>query len=130
MNWLVIGLLTATGAAAQASTERAHGLNNQGNRLAESGNYAEARRLYEESIGIWRLMGPEFAGHTAGTLLNLGIALCGDGQRHEAAKVFEEALALHRRALGATHLHTLANMNLAASNYLSLGDSGRAEALL
>jgi len=130
MNWLLIGLLTAIGAAAQTSTETAHSLNTQGNRVAESGNYPEAQRLYQESIRIWRRMGPEFEGHTAGVLLNLAAALCGDGQRQAASKVFEEALALHRRALGVTHLHTLTNMNLAASNYLMLGDPERAEALL
>ena len=130
MNWLLIGLLTTLSAAAQTSTETAHRLNTQGNRLAESGNYPEAQRLYRESIQIWRSMGPEFEGHTAGTLLNLAVALSGDGQRQAASKVFEEALTLHRRALGATHHHTLANMNLAASNYLMLGDAERAEALL
>ncbi|MCX6629892.1 MAG: tetratricopeptide repeat protein [Candidatus Solibacter sp.] len=130
MNWLLIGLLTTLSAAAQESTETAQSLNTEGNRVAESGNYAEARRLYQESIRIWRKMGPEFDGHTAGTMLNLAVALCGDGQRQAASKVFEEALGLHRRMLGARHHHTLANMNLAASNYLMLGDPERAEGLL
>lgn len=130
MNWLLIGLILGSSAAAQTSTETAHRLNKQGNREAERGNYAGAQGLYEESIRIWRLMGPEFEGQTAGTLLNLGVSLSGDGQRQAAAKVFQEALALHRRTLGVRHLQTLSNMNLAASNYLMLGDSERAEALL
>jgi tetratricopeptide (TPR) repeat protein len=58
------------------------------------------------------------------------VALAGEGQRQEASKVLQEALVLHRRTLGTTHLHTLSNMNLLASNYLMLGDPGRAEALL
>ena len=130
MNWLLIGLLTAITAAAQTPAETAQSLNTQGNRVAESGNYPEAKRLYQESIRIWRSLGPEFEGHTAGTLLNLAVALAGDGQRQEASKVLEEALVLHRRALGTTHHHTLSNMNLLASNYLMLGDPDRAEALL
>jgi len=130
MNWLLIGLLTAIAAAAQTPAETAQSLNTQGNRVAENGDYPEARRLYEESIRIWRTLGPEFDGHTAGSLLNLAMALCGDGHRPAANKVFEEALALHRRSLGVRHLHTLANMNLLASNYLMLGDPDRAEALL
>jgi tetratricopeptide (TPR) repeat protein len=130
MNGLLIGLLTAITATAQMSSEMAQSLNTQGNRLAESGNYPEALRLYRESINIWRALGPEFEGHTAGTLLNLGVALAGDGQRPAASKVLEEALVLHRHALGVTHHHTLSNMNLLASNYLMLGDPERAEALL
>jgi tetratricopeptide (TPR) repeat protein len=130
MNRLLIGLLTAISAAAQTPAETAQSLNTQGNRVAESGNYPEAQRLYQESIRIWRSMGPEFEGHTAGTLLNLGVALSGDGQRQAASEVLEEALALHRRALGATHHRTVANMNLLASNYLMLGDPERADALL
>src|ERR1019366_242978 len=67
--------------------------------------------------------------HTAGTLLNLAVAMADDGQRLTAAKISEEALALHRPTLGATHHRTVANMNLLASNYLMLGDPDRAEAL-
>jgi tetratricopeptide (TPR) repeat protein len=130
MNGLLIGLLTVITAAAQGPAEMAQSLNNQGNRVADTGNYPEAQRLYQESIRIWRSLGPEFEGHTAGTLLNLGVALAGEGQRQEAAKVLQEALVLHRRALGATHHHTLSNMNLLASNYLMLGDPERAEVLL
>jgi tetratricopeptide (TPR) repeat protein len=130
MNGLLIGILAAITAAAQTPAETAQRLNTEGNRVADTGNYPEARRLYLESIQIWRSLGPQFDGHTAGTLLNLGVALAGDGQRQAASKIFEEALVLHRRALGVTHHHTLANMNLLASNWLMLGDSDRAEALL
>ena len=129
MNWLLIGLLTAIRAAAQTPAETAQSLNTQGNRVAESGNYPEAQRLYREAIQIWRSLGPEYEAHTAGTLLNLAVAMADDGQRLAAVKISEEALALHRRTLGATHHRTVANMNLLASNYLMLGDPDRAEAL-
>ena len=130
MNWLLIGLLTAITASSQTPLENAQRLNEQGNRAGESGNDREAIRLYQESVAIWRSMGPEYEGHTAGTLLNLAVSLSADGQRQEASKVLEEALALHRRALGPTHHRTVSNMNLLASNYLMVGDPERAEILL
>jgi tetratricopeptide (TPR) repeat protein len=122
-------MFTAITTAAQTSVEMAHSLNTQGNRVAESGNNPEAQRLYREAIQIWRSLGPAYDAHTAGTLLNLAVAMTDDGQRLAAVKVSEEALALHRRTLGGTHHRTVANMNLLASNYLMLGDPDRAEAL-
>jgi tetratricopeptide (TPR) repeat protein len=130
MNWLLIGLISGITAAAQTPAEKAQSLNSSGNRVSEAGNYREAKQLYQESIAIWQSLGPEFDGHTAGTLLNLAVALAGEGQRQEATKVLEEALVLHRRALGVTHHHTLSNMNLLATNYLMLGQPDRAEPLL
>ena len=130
MNWLLIGLLTAIAASSQTPLENAQRLNEQGNRAGESGNDREAISLYQESLAVWRSMGPQYEGHTAGTLLNLAVSLSADGQRQEASKVLEEALALHRRALGPTHHRTVSNMNLLASNYLMVGDPERAEILL
>jgi tetratricopeptide (TPR) repeat protein len=129
MNWVLIALLTALTAAAQTPVETAQSLNTQGNRVAESGNYPEAQRLYQESIRIWRSLGPAYEAHTASTLLNLAVAMIDDGQRAAASKVIEEALALHRRSLGARHLRTVTNMNLLANNHLMLGDPDRAEAI-
>jgi tetratricopeptide (TPR) repeat protein len=129
MNWALIGLLTALTAAAQAPPETAQSLNTQGNRLEESGNYPEAQRLYQESIRIFRSLGPEFEAHTASTLLNLAIAMNGEGQRAAATKVIEEALPMHRHALGEKHLRTITNMNLLANNYLMMGDPNRADAI-
>ena len=129
MKWLLIGMLTAICAAAQTPAETAQSLNTQGNRVAESGNNPEAQRLYREAIQIWRSLGPQFEAHTAGTLLNLAVAMVDGGQRLEAVKISEEALALHRRTLGGRHHRTVTNMNLLASNYLMLGDPDRAEAL-
>lgn len=129
MNCLTIGMLTVLTAAAQTPAETAQSLNTQGNRAAESGNNPEAQQLYREAIQIWRSLGPAYEAHTAGSLLNLAVAMNDDGHRLASVKVSEEALALHRRTLGATHHRTVANMNLLASNYLMLGDPGRAEAL-
>ena len=131
MNWLSIGLLiTLSAAAASTPVEQALSLNKQGNRLAESGQYAEALPVYQRALKIWESMGPAFEGHKAGTLLNYGIALSGMGHRPEAVKALEQALALHRKTLGPNHHRTISNMNLLASNYLMLGDAGKAEDLL
>jgi len=130
MKWLTLGLLMSVSAVAQPSVDKAQTLNVQGNRLAEIGKYTEAQAAYREALDMWRSMGPGFEGHIAGTLLNYGMALSGDGQRPAAAKVLEEALALHRKSLGPNHHRTVTNMNLLASNYLMLSDIGKAEKLL
>jgi hypothetical protein len=74
MNWILIGLLTAITAASQTPMENAQRLNEQGNHAGESGNDREAQGLYEESIAIWRSMGPAYEAHTAGTMLNLAVS--------------------------------------------------------
>jgi tetratricopeptide (TPR) repeat protein len=129
MHRLLIGLLTAISAAAQSPQEMAKNLNNEANRVADLGNYAEAERLYQQSIDIWRSLGPGFEAHTAGTLVNLAVALSGEGRRPAATRLFQEALALHLRALGPRHLRTITNMNELATNYLMTGDPDRGEAL-
>jgi tetratricopeptide (TPR) repeat protein len=129
MNWAFIGLLTALTAAAQTPADTAQALNTQGNGLVESGNYPEAQRLYQESIRIFRSLGPAYEAHAASALLNLAIAMNGEGQRAAATKVLEEALAMHRHALGDRHLRTLTNMNLLANNHLMTGDPNRADAI-
>ena len=129
MHRLLVGLLTAVSAAAQTPQEKAKSLNNEANRVADLGNNAEAERLYGEAIDIWRSLGTAYEAHTAGTLVNLALTVSADGRRQAACKLFEEALALHRRSLGPRHLRTLTNMNALASNYLMTGDPIRAEAL-
>jgi tetratricopeptide (TPR) repeat protein len=129
MNRLLVGLLTAISAASQTPQEKAKDLNNEANRIADHGNYAEAEDLYQQSIEIWRSLGPGYDAHTAGTLVNLGVALSGDGQRQAATKLFQEALALHLRSLGPRHLRTITSMNELATNYLMTGDPERAQSL-
>jgi len=129
MNWVAIGLLMTFGLAAQTQGEKAIQLNLQGNRLAEAGHYAEALPVYRDTLDIWRSLGADYEGHLAATLLNYGIALAGNGQRPAAVKVLEQALALHRKALGPEHHRTIINMNLLAGNYLMLDDSAKAEEL-
>src|SRR5258708_16831942 len=107
----------------------AKNLNNEGNRIADLGNDAEAERLYREAIEIWRSLGPAYEAHTACTLVNLGVTLSAEGQRQAASKLFQEALALHPHSLGAKHPRTVTNINELATSYLMTGDPDRAEAL-
>ena len=130
MNWLSIGLITVISAAAQTPPEQAQSINNQGNQLSEKGDYFASERLYREAIAIWRSLGPAYEAHLAGSLLNLGVALSGEGKRIDASINYEEALGLHRRSLGDKHHRTISNMNLLASSYLMLGNPERSEALL
>lgn len=126
----MVMLFAAALSAARAQLSTAIELNSRGNRAADAGRYEEAIGLYRESLAIWSASGSEYDAHRAGTLFNLAIALSSLGNRPEASLVLEQALALHRRTLGMEDSRTLSNLNLLASNYLMIGEIGRAEALL
>ena len=130
MNWISLALLTAIAAGAQSPTEKAQALNDQGNRLAQENEMASAISAYRESVDIWRSLGPSYEAHVAGTLVNLGVSVAASGNRPAAAKIYEEALVLHRRTLGNQNHRTITNMNLLATTWLMIGVRDRAEALL
>jgi tetratricopeptide (TPR) repeat protein len=115
---------------AESPARQALNLNDEGNTKSDAGDYAGAEARYRDAIAIWRTLGPDFKAHLAGSLMNIGSVLCGQGKRVEGAAAFEEALALHRATLGADHKRTLANMTLLASDYLMLGELQKAEAIL
>jgi tetratricopeptide (TPR) repeat protein len=117
-------------AFAQSPAHDALKLNNDGNLASDAGDYAGAGAQYRQAIEIWRTLGPEYKAHLAGSLMNLGSVLCGEGKRVEGAAAFVEALALHRATLGATNKRTLMNMTLLASDYLMLGELQKSEAIL
>jgi tetratricopeptide (TPR) repeat protein len=123
-------LLSAAVVRGQTSAQHAIQLNDQGNRTSDAGDYMGAAGYYRQAVQIWRDLGPVYEAHLAGTLTNLGTVLCGAGHREKGSEIFQEALALHRRTLGAHHIRTLGNMNLLAVDYLMLGDVARAEAML
>jgi tetratricopeptide (TPR) repeat protein len=137
MNWVrfcerfwakfwVIGIAGAIAAGAQTAPAD---LNELGNRAADRGDFAAAEPYYQKAVEQFRAMGPNYDAHLAASLVNLAAANCGQGRRAEGARYFEEALVLHRRTLGPKHLRTLINVNRMATNYLMLGDTGRAESL-
>jgi tetratricopeptide (TPR) repeat protein len=130
MTRTAIALLLTTAAFAQSPAQNALTLNEQGNRSSDAGDYAAAAQQYRDAVEIWRTLGPDYRPHLAASLMNLGSMLCGQGKRVEAVSEFTEALALHRATLGSTHMRTLVNMTLLASDYLMLGEVQKSEALL
>ncbi len=123
---MVIGGL----AAPAQSRQPADALNDQGLAASARGDYGEAERLLEESLQLWREMGPQFEGHTAIVTANLAEALCGEGKWNEGARMLRTSLEISRRALGAQHLNTVANMSLLAGAEMVLGELDPAIALL
>ncbi|HLK62174.1 MAG TPA: tetratricopeptide repeat protein [Bryobacteraceae bacterium] len=104
-------------------------LNDAGLAAASRGEYAEAERLYEQALPLWKALGPQYDAHLATTQGNLAETLCMQGKRSEGARLFEQSLATHRRLLGPTNLRTLTIMNLLGGAYLMVGDDVRSSAL-
>jgi tetratricopeptide (TPR) repeat protein len=131
MNLLRLAMFLVLGGSAFAGQlASALDLNTRGNAASDAGKHEEAIALYRESIAIWSAAGPDYDAHRAGTLFNMGIAFSSIGDRAEAARIMEQALALHRRTLGVRNRRTLANMNLLAGNLLMIDEVDRADALL
>ena len=129
MNWLRCLVIGVAGLAAAAAQTPVADLNALGNQAMDRRDYPAAESYYRKAIEEFRNLGPAYEAHLAASLFNLGIAFCVEGNRAEAARYYEEALALHRRALGPKHLRTVTNVNRMAGNYLTLGDVERAEGL-
>jgi tetratricopeptide (TPR) repeat protein len=127
---MAIAVMLTAAAFAQSPAHQALMLNDEGNTLSDGGDYTTAAARYRQAIDIWRTLGPDYRAHLAGSLMNLGTVLCGEGKRTEGAANFVEALALHRLMLGPTHKRTLMNMTLLASDYLMIGELQKAEAVL
>jgi len=130
MKWVrVFGWGIFALSAAWGQPEQAFHLNDLGLAAAGRADYAEAERLYGEAMSIWKSLGPPYQAHLATTQGNLAETLCLQGKRQEGVKAYEEALAVHRRILGATNLRTLSLMNLLGGAYLMLGEDERAALL-
>ncbi len=131
MSWVrltICGVLAVAAAAGQQPSE-ARDLNELGLAAAAYRDHAEAERLYRASIAMWRKLGPEYQAHLAITESNLAHTLCDQGRRRECAGLFEDALPLMRRTLGAKNLTTLTTMNLLGGILLMLGENQPAGAL-
>jgi tetratricopeptide (TPR) repeat protein len=105
-------------------------LNQRGLEAASRRDFVEAEKYYSQSAGIYRALGPEFEAHLSIELFNLAESLCGQGKWREGDGVFEESLALSRRALGPKHIRTVADLNALSNVSMMLGDAPRAEAQL
>jgi tetratricopeptide (TPR) repeat protein len=77
--------------------ERAYALRVMGIKAEESGAREEERRLYEQSLALYRALGDRWG--TARVLTGLGIHAFYEGNYSEAQQFAEESLALYR-ALG------------------------------
>src|SRR5689334_20606242 len=100
MSPIVIGFLLTAAAFAQSPAQRALNLNTLGNQTSDTGDYLGAAQSYREAVDIWQSLGSAYDAHRAASLMNLATVLCGAGHRIEGAKLFEEALVLHRSTLG------------------------------
>jgi len=60
------------------------------------GNYVEARSLLEQSLEIWRSMGPEGGTGVRWTLTFLGDVALNQNESNEARSIFEECVAIQR----------------------------------
>jgi predicted ATPase/DNA-binding SARP family transcriptional activator len=58
------------------------------------GNYVEARSLLEQSLEIWRMMGPEGKGGLSWTLTFLGDIALNQNESNEARSIYEEAVEI------------------------------------
>ena len=73
-------------------------------------------------------MGQVYDTHAATGLLNLGELGCKSGKWHLGVEALEEALPMHRRALGPRHIGTVYNLSRLGHAYLLTGQLDRAEA--
>ena len=102
-------------------------LNQRGLEAANRRDYAEAEKYYRQSAGIFRALGPQFEAHLSIELFNLAESMCGQGKWREADGVFEESLALSRRALGPKNIRTAAGLSALGNVSMMLGEMPRAE---
>ena len=94
-----------------------------------SGEYAQARTLYERAIAIYEnALGPEHP--VLGlTLSNLANVYAATGEYTQAQARHERAVAISEKALGADHPEVAATLGNFANLYSAIGESGRARTL-
>jgi tetratricopeptide (TPR) repeat protein len=114
----------------QQAGQDALALNQRGIEAVGRHDYAESEKYYRQSAGIYRALGQQFEAHLSIALFNLAESMCGQGKWREADGIFEESLALSRRALGPKHIRTAADLNALGNVSMMLGEMPRAEELL
>jgi len=125
-----VACLAMTAAAQPAPPPDAAALYEQGRKAAAGHDYNDAERSFGEALKLWRQMGPAYEAHAATALLSLGEARCNSGNWQLGVAALEEALPLHRRALGPRHIRTVYNLSWLGHAYLLTGSLDRAEAVL
>jgi hypothetical protein len=96
-------------------------MNNLANRYAAVGRHAEALRLREETLALFKAKaGPDHP-DTLKCFSNLANSYAAAGRHAEALKLREETLTLGKAKLGPDHPDTFKNMSDLASSYADLG---------
>jgi tetratricopeptide (TPR) repeat protein len=94
------------------------------------GDYAEARSLHEQALGILeQALGTEHL-RVAASLINLANVHASTGNDDDAAKLYERALAIQEQELGSDDPDLAATLNNLANVYAATGDHGSAKHLL
>lgn len=106
----------------------AQNLSELAERYAEEGRLAEAEKLYEGALAIEKSMSSQEAS-TGATLNNLGCVRKAEGQVEDAARLFQESLAIWLKTFGPRHVWVAAALNNLASLCLERQAYPEAEAL-
>lgn len=120
---ILIGLPMQAGSQASEALD----LNQRGMDAAARRDFAAAERDYQQAIAIYRSMGAPFEAHLSVALFNFAETLCGEGEWAKSHAIFEESLALSRRALGTRDLHALTALNALGHVETVLGQFDAAE---
>jgi CHAT domain-containing protein/tetratricopeptide (TPR) repeat protein len=116
------------------SSEAATAMTGLGYSLTTQGDYAEARRMLERAVAIYRKLYPSgklVPGHQslAVSLEVLGILDCAEGDFAHAELLFRESLEMQRKLLGNDNLDTAGSLANLASMYSLTGDRARSKEL-
>jgi serine/threonine protein kinase/tetratricopeptide (TPR) repeat protein len=115
---------------AEASSDLAHDLQDQGNRLNARGRYAEAEPHFRKALELrLKVLGEDHA-DTLGSWNNLALNLEAQGKHAEAEPLFHKALEASRKMLGENSPLTAECYNHVALNLNAQGKSAEAEPLL
>jgi serine/threonine protein kinase/tetratricopeptide (TPR) repeat protein len=102
-------------------TQTLASMNSLANSYRDLGRYADALKLYEETLTLSRAkLGPHHP-QTLASMNNLATSYGALGRHTDALKLHEETLALRKARLGADHADTLASMHNLANSYRDLG---------
>jgi hypothetical protein len=103
---------------------------NLANALADKGEWAEAKRLYQEILaGVTAQLGPAHTS-TLATKMNLASLLRDMGERAEAKRLYQEVVAGETAQLGPAHTSTLMTKNSLAILLRDMGEQAEAKRLL
>jgi tetratricopeptide (TPR) repeat protein len=101
-------------------------MNNLAISYAALGRYADARKLCEEALALYKArLGPVHPG-TLRCMKNLALCYAALGRRADALKLHEETLALKKAKLGPDHPDTLLSMGNIADSLVRLGRGSEA----